>query len=382
MAKSTQKGGVVSPVQPRLSRVLTRLQPNQLECIYGTDAQRVSQVHALIGRVAPLLILGDDAMGRTELARSLLLQLAAMNGQAHLRLAVLECTPMLAPLVQGLPHTHAVAADLQTLLPVLIDMEPQGGPPLRGRLSGVGKPPWVVFVCELRDHLLDANTSLSLRSLLERGLEWGIHVIALSQCGVPELNASFKNRIAFASREASCYQGLFQEGSQLGLLQDDRQPGQFLLATVGDQAAGSLLMQPLRDIEAVRATVGSGIQLIRREVTPVACSVLLRLLEEAAEIGADGQVGLVAGHVRRCPRCRHGVAPIPPLLQGSSEYDCTGCRERFPTYYEATHPDYPLVLMPDPDLLAVALHLGSCPACSEQWDALVLLSAEEEEGDL
>jgi hypothetical protein len=379
MEKSTQAVGAVSPVQPRLSQVLARLQPNQLECVYGTDPRRVSQVHGLIGQSAPLLILGDDAMGRAEMARSLLLQLAALDDRAPLRLAVLERTPMLAPLVQGLPHIRAVAADLPTLLPVLLDLEQQGATLVRERLSSVGKPLWVVVVCELHDHLQDANTARSLSSLIEQELQWGIHVIALSQCGVPELHelhASFKTWIAFATRAASC--GLYPllEESLLRTLLDEQQPGQFLLATGGDQIGGSLLVQPLRDIEAVWAAAGSALQLMKRKVSPLPCSVFLRLLGAAGE----QQAGLVAAHVRGCPRCRHGFIPFPHAWPGSSTIDCAVCRERMPAYYEATHPVYPLVLMPDPDLLAVALHLASCPTCSEEWGVLVQLSTEEEEG--
>lgn len=378
MEKRRQTGRDVTPVQPRLSRVLSRLQPNQLECIYGTDPRHLSQVHALVGQAAPLLILGDDAMGRTELARSLLLQLAALNDQAHLRLAVLERDPLLAPLLQGLPHSCVVAADLQTLLTALIDMEPRAGVLARARMAGVVTPPWVVFVCDLCDHLQDAQTERSLCSLIEQGHEWGIHVIALSQCGVPELHARFKSRITFAWGEKGCKQELLSVEPLRHALQRERQSGQFLLTTGGDQASASLLMQPLRDIEAVLVTAGSGLQLMRREVKPNPCSVLSRLLEG---VEVEDQVGKGAGHVSRCPRCRHGVISPPRPLPGVAPVDCMVCLERLPSYYEATHPMYPLVPMSDADLFAVALHLGGCPSCSEQWDALVLLSVAEEEGD-
>jgi len=210
MSKRTQPGTADSLVQPRLSRVLTHLQPNQLEYIYGTDAQRVSQVHGLLGQSAPLLILGDDAMGRIELARSLIVQLVTMNDPAHLRLALLERTPTLSPLLRGIPHTSVVAAELHALLPVLIETGAQVVH-ASWRSPGAGKPPWVVVVHELRDHLLDANTVLSLRSLIEYGLDWGFHVIALSQRGDPELNLLFQSRVAFRARG-----GLLRRGNAIG----------------------------------------------------------------------------------------------------------------------------------------------------------------------
>lgn len=61
---------------------------------------------------------------------------------------------------------------------------------------------------------------------------------------------------------------------------------------------------------------------------------------------------------------------------------CDQCRARFPDYYEATRPVYPLVAMPEQQIAEVARHLGGCPTCHEEYADLVLLSELEERGEL
>ena len=372
--RTTHTHSYVSPLQPRLSQALTHLQPGPLECIFGTDPARLSLVHELLGPVAPLLILGDDAMGRTDLACSLLVQLLSMHGPNHLRLAILEHSPVIAPLAQRLPHLEISTWDIQTLMEALLRVAARVG----ASRPGSPTPAWVVVVNELYDFVQDTHSSkaLSLRALIEHATEWGISLIALSRRGVPEINALFKSRIAFSLRELDWYSPLFEHPELLERLRTEQQQGQFLFARTGIE---SLLALPLLDVGGLIWQEEDGLSLLHREVGPVRCAALTRLLPLGGS-AVTSLVGIAAVHIRHCVRCRHGLVAIPRALRKVNALDCEGCRQRFPTYYEATHPDHRLVEMPDRELLEVALHLGSCPVCSEQWSALVQISVDEEEG--
>lgn len=57
---------------------------------------------------------------------------------------------------------------------------------------------------------------------------------------------------------------------------------------------------------------------------------------------------------------------------------CEACRLRFPDFYEATHPLYPLVDMPEREKAQVAYHLSQCEECREEYKELTLLWHMEE----
>lgn len=91
---------------------------------------------------------------------------------------------------------------------------------------------------------------------------------------------------------------------------------------------------------------------------------------------------LLAAHIRSCPSCHLGLAYSLCALATNDTLACEECRARFPDYYEATRPDYPLVEMSAVALIEVALHLGGCGACKEQYEALVLYAELEERDEL
>jgi len=158
-----------------------------------------------------------------------------------------------------------------------------------------------------------------------------------------------------------------------------------LLAREGGEAADErLLVLPLRDVVALQGQAGGGIQLVQQAGGLVECSVLQRLLPRTTETDAAVATlaASVAGHIRSCSRCRHGIVPLPTVLQGWHALDCASCLQLFPVYYEATHTDYPLAEMPDQELVWVSIHLGACPACREQWGVLVQLATAEEDGEV
>ncbi len=96
----------------------------------------------------------------------------------------------------------------------------------------------------------------------------------------------------------------------------------------------------------------------------------------------DIAFGLIATHIHTCPICARGLTQLGQALIARDNLTCEQCRSRFPTYYEATHPEYPLATMSEIAMAEVALHLGHCAACHDQYNALAHISAMEEEGDI
>ena len=111
------------------------------------------------------------------------------------------------------------------------------------------------------------------------------------------------------------------------------------------------------------------------------CDELRHLLEIYA--GEDDIISdFIAVHIRSCQTCNHGIELLSKVIISNKELTCEECRARFPAYYEATRPDYPLVEMSNIELAEVALHLGHCAACKEQYELLVLLSEIEERDEM
>ena len=102
-------------LQPRLSHVLTHLQPNLAECVLGAEPATLRLVHLSLWEASPLLIQGGSAMGTVELAISLLVQVCVMNDPSHLQVVVLDRSGQLASLVQFLPQTCATATKNHSL---------------------------------------------------------------------------------------------------------------------------------------------------------------------------------------------------------------------------------------------------------------------------
>ena len=110
------------------------------------------------------------------------------------------------------------------------------------------------------------------------------------------------------------------------------------------------------------------------------CAEFYRLLnifwrEEDRETGTS----LISTHIHGCPVCAHGLDELAQALLAIDDLSCEQCQSRFPTYYEAAHPDYPLAAMPGSEMIAVSLHLGQCAACREQYLALEQVSQMEED---
>ena len=109
------------------------------------------------------------------------------------------------------------------------------------------------------------------------------------------------------------------------------------------------------------------------------CDELYHLLHVFwREEDRDIVIGLIAAHIHSCPVCARGLVHLSRALLTIENADCEQCRTRFPTYYEATHPAYPLATMPESEMAEMALHLGRCAPCREQYLALEQISIAEE----
>ncbi len=105
---------------------------------------------------------------------------------------------------------------------------------------------------------------------------------------------------------------------------------------------------------------------------------LLNIYREESDIVND----LIVTHIRSCRACNHGIELLGNVLITNDPLTCEECRSRFPAYYEATRPDYPLVEMSNIEQAEVALHLGNCASCKEQYRMFVLLSELEERDEM
>lgn len=105
---------------------------------------------------------------------------------------------------------------------------------------------------------------------------------------------------------------------------------------------------------------------------------LLSVFWQESDIVSD----LIAAHIRSCQSCNRGIELLSQVLITNDSLTCEQCRTYFPSYYEATRPDYPLVEMSNMELAQVALHLGNCSSCKEQYEMLVMLSELEERDEM
>ncbi len=111
------------------------------------------------------------------------------------------------------------------------------------------------------------------------------------------------------------------------------------------------------------------------------CNELHRLLQTNWRED-DGLSSALAAHIRSCPRCQRGLVRLAYDLTVDDPLRCEECRLRFPNYYEATRPDYPLVQMTDKEIAQVAFHLSHCVVCHEEYEVFVMLSELEERDEM
>ena len=111
-----------------------------------------------------------------------------------------------------------------------------------------------------------------------------------------------------------------------------------------------------------------------------ALSPLLRRLRQADR----AVLAEMAAHIRACARCRRGRIALPEEFEAPRDLalDHEARRPGLAAYYESTHPEYPMALLSDREIAAVALHLALCTMCRDEFEVLCEISAVEEQGKM
>ena len=111
------------------------------------------------------------------------------------------------------------------------------------------------------------------------------------------------------------------------------------------------------------------------------CQELLTLLptEDYGDSWEKETYQKIASHIRTCVLCGQGIAQLSKAVIAEDMLSCDACRVHFPMYHEATHPlCFPSPLA-DVDVVEVAIHLGQCTSCTEEYHVLVELWDMEEQ---
>ncbi|HEY6411824.1 MAG TPA: hypothetical protein VIY29_30565 [Ktedonobacteraceae bacterium] len=112
------------------------------------------------------------------------------------------------------------------------------------------------------------------------------------------------------------------------------------------------------------------------------CTELRRLLMHTDWRENERASSCIASHIRTCPHCHHGLVHLSKAIIRDDLLSCEQSRARFPDYYEATRPEYPLVEMTNDEMAQMAYHLSHCAACHREYEELVLLSELEERNEM
>ncbi len=87
----------------------------------------------------------------------------------------------------------------------------------------------------------------------------------------------------------------------------------------------------------------------------------------------------LANHIRTCALCGQGIVHLSEAVIAEDILSCDGCRVYFPVYYEVTRPIYTSSTQENVNVVEVAIHLGKCIACAEEYCVLVELWNMEEQ---
>ena len=109
------------------------------------------------------------------------------------------------------------------------------------------------------------------------------------------------------------------------------------------------------------------------------CQQLLQLLqrEENKTMPEEALFDTLAMHILSCPVCSQGIDRLSNALLTVDVLTCDTSRLRFPTYYEATHLPCLSGKLSHKEITEVAIHLGQCSSCAEEYGVLVELWDED-----
>lgn len=112
------------------------------------------------------------------------------------------------------------------------------------------------------------------------------------------------------------------------------------------------------------------------------CTDLQQLLMHTNWQENDSLSNSIVTHIRTCLCCDHGLVQLTDTFIPEDSLNCEQCHKRFPAYYEATRPEYPMVSMSHKEVAQMAFHLSHCKSCHNEYTELVLLSELEERNEM
>ena len=87
----------------------------------------------------------------------------------------------------------------------------------------------------------------------------------------------------------------------------------------------------------------------------------------------------LASHICTCTVCSQGIVRLSKAMIAEDVLSCDECRAHLPAYYEAIFPVEPSSLLTNVDIVEVAIHLGGCVSCDEEYHVLKALWEMEEQ---
>jgi len=114
----------------------------------------------------------------------------------------------------------------------------------------------------------------------------------------------------------------------------------------------------------------------------MSCTELRQLLMQTDWRESETLSSGIVSHIRRCPLCHRGLVLLTEAIIAEDLLSCEQCRLHLPDYYEATRPEYPLVVMTNEKMAQMVFHLSHCVACHEEYEELMLLSELEERNEM
>ena len=110
------------------------------------------------------------------------------------------------------------------------------------------------------------------------------------------------------------------------------------------------------------------------------CQELFNILsvEEYVHVWEEGIRQKIAAHICACTLCCKGITRLSAAVIVEDVLTCDACRGSLPGYYEATHIVQLPITLAEVDVVQIAIHLGHCAACTEEYCVLVELWDEEE----
>ena len=100
--------------------------------------------------------------------------------------------------------------------------------------------------------------------------------------------------------------------------------------------------------------------------------------KEYVDVWEEGTQQKIAAHICTCTSCSQGITQLSEAVMAEDVLTCDVCCASLPGYYEATRSAHLSGMLAEVEIVQIAIHLGSCVTCAEEYGVLVALWDEEE----